>query len=293
MMNKENLRNYAGVLIAVLLGLGVAAAGSQGGYKLGSMPIYALGVLAAFVIQWLAFIPAYLLKTEKFYDLAGSITYLSVMFLAVALTPVRDLRSWVLLALVGVWAVRLGSFLFMRIKKAGEDRRFREIKRSFGRFLQAWTLQGLWVTFSLAAALAVITSQERVPADAFLVIGVLVWLSGFAVEVTADRQKSRFRADPENQGQFINTGLWAWSRHPNYFGEIVLWVGVMIIALPVLRGWQWVSLISPIFITILLTRISGVPLLEQRADEKWGGQADYEAYKASTPVLFPRPPKGE
>jgi len=292
-MNKENLRNYAGVLIAVLLGLGVAAAGSQGGYKLGSMPIYALGVLAAFVIQWLAFIPAYLLKTEKFYDLAGSITYLSVMFLAVALTPVRDLRSWVLLALVGVWAVRLGSFLFMRIKKAGEDRRFREIKRSFGRFLQAWTLQGLWVTFSLAAALAVITSQERVPADAFLVIGVLVWLSGFAVEVTADRQKSRFRADPENQGQFINTGLWAWSRHPNYFGEIVLWVGVMIIALPVLRGWQWVSLISPIFITILLTRISGVPLLEQRADEKWGGQADYEAYKASTPVLFPRSPKGE
>ncbi|MFN2281229.1 MAG: DUF1295 domain-containing protein, partial [Anaerolineales bacterium] len=219
MMNKENLRNYAGVLIAVLLGLGVAAAGSQGGYKLGSMPIYALGVLAAFVIQWLAFIPAYLLKTEKFYDLAGSITYLSVMFLAVALTPVRDLRSWVLLALVGVWAVRLGSFLFMRIKKAGEDRRFREIKRSFGRFLQAWTLQGLWVTFSLAAALAVITSQERVPADVFLVIGVLVWLSGFAVEVTADRQKSRFRADPENQGQFINTGLWAWSRHPNYFGE--------------------------------------------------------------------------
>ena len=292
-MNKENLRNYAGVLIAVLLGLGVAAAGSQGGYKLGSMPIYALGVLAAFVIQWLAFIPAYLLKTEKFYDLAGSITYLSVMFLAVALTPVRDLRSWVLLALVGVWAVRLGSFLFMRIKKAGEDRRFREIKRSFGRFLQAWTLQGLWVTFSLAAAMAVITSQERVPADAFLVIGVLVWLSGFAVEVTADRQKSRFRADPENQGQFINTGLWAWSRHPNYFGEIVLWVGVMIIALPVLRGWQWVSLISPIFITILLTRISGVPLLEERADQKWGGQADYEAYKASTPVLFPRPPKGE
>jgi len=292
-MNKENLRNYAGVLIAVLLGLGVAAAGSQGGYKLGSMPIYALGVLAAFVIQWLAFIPAYLLKTEKFYDLAGSITYLSVMFLAVALTPVRDLRSWVLLALVGVWAVRLGSFLFMRIKKAGEDRRFREIKRSFGRFLQAWTLQGLWVTFSLAAALAVITSQERVPADVFLVIGVLVWLSGFAVEVTADHQKSRFRADPENQGQFINTGLWAWSRHPNYFGEIVLWVGVMIIALPVLRGWQWVSLISPIFITILLTRISGVPLLEQRADKKWGGQADYEAYKASTPVLFPRPPKGE
>lgn len=292
-MNKDSLRYFAGVLIAVLLGLGVAAAGSQGGYRLGDLPIYALGVLAAFTMQWLAFIPAFLLKTEKFYDLTGSITYLTVMILAVALTPVRDLRSWVLLALVGVWAVRLGSFLFLRIKKAGEDRRFREIKKSFGRFLQAWTLQGLWVTFSLAAALAVITSQKRVPLDGFLIIGVLVWLAGFAIEVTADSQKSRFRALPENRGKFINTGLWAWSRHPNYFGEIVLWVGVMIIALPVLQGWQWISLISPIFITVLLTRISGVPMLEERADEKWGGQADYEAYKANTPVLVPRPPKGE
>lgn len=292
-MNNETIRNFAGILIAVLLGLGVALAGSQGGFQVGSIPIYALGILVAFGMQWLAFIPAYLLRTEKFYDLTGSITYLTVMILAMALTPVRDLRSWVMLSLVGVWALRLGSFLFLRIKKAGEDRRFREIKQSFARFLQAWTLQGLWVTFSLAAALAVVTSQTRVPLDGFLVGGILVWLAGFAIEVTADSQKSRFRADPTNQGKFIQTGLWAWSRHPNYFGEIVLWVGVMIIALPVLQGWQWVSLISPIFITVLLTRISGVPMLEDRADEKWGGEADYEAYKASTPVLIPRPPRGE
>ena len=292
-MKKETVRNFAGVIIAVLLGVGVALAGSQGGYRAGNMPIYALAILVAFGMQWLGFIPAYLLKTEKFYDLAGSITYLTVMILAVAITPVRDLRSWVMLGLVGIWALRLGTFLFLRIKKAGEDRRFREIKQSFARFLQAWTLQGLWITFSLAAALAVVTSQQRVPLDGFLIVGILVWLSGFAIEVAADRQKSLFREDPANQGKFINTGLWAWSRHPNYFGEIVLWVGVMIIALPVLQGWQWVSLISPVFITILLTRISGVPMLEQRADEKWGGQADYEAYKASTPVLIPRPPRGE
>ncbi len=293
MNNKETIRNFAGVLIAVLLGLGVALAGSQGGFQVGKMPIYALGILVAFGMQWVAFIPAYLLKTEKFFDLAGSITYLTVMILAVALTPTRDLRSWVMLSLVGIWALRLGTFLFLRIKKAGEDRRFREIKQSFPRFLQTWTLQGLWVTFSLAAALVVVTSQKRVPLDGFLIVGVLVWLAGFAIEAAADSQKSRFRADPANQGKFINTGLWAWSRHPNYFGEIVLWIGVMIIALPVLQGWQWVSLISPIFITVLLTRISGVPMLEQRADEKWGGQVDYEAYKANTPVLIPRPPKGE
>jgi len=291
-MKSEDLRNYLGVLIAALLGAGLAVAGSQGGYRVGNWPIYALGILVAFVIQWLAFIPAYLMKTEKFFDLTGSLTYLTVMVLAVALAPERDLRSWIMLVLVSTWALRLGTFLFMRIKNAGEDRRFREIKQSFGRFLQTWTIQGLWVSFSLAAALVVVTSQERVPLDGFLVVGVLVWLFGFSIEVAADSQKSRFKADPENEGKFIHSGLWSWSRHPNYFGEIVLWVGVMIIALPVLQGWQWVSLISPVFITVLLTRISGVPLLEKRADEKWGGQEDYETYKANTSVLIPRPPKG-
>jgi steroid 5-alpha reductase family enzyme len=106
----------------------------------------------------------------------------------------------------------------------------------------------------------------------------------------ADRQKSAFKAQPENKDKFITSGLWSWSRHPNYFGEIVLWFGVTIIALPVLQGWQWVTLISPIFIVILLTKISGVNLLEARADEKWGGQKDYETYKAKTPVLIPKPP---
>jgi steroid 5-alpha reductase family enzyme len=109
--------------------------------------------------------------------------------------------------------------------------------------------------------------------------------------VIADRQKSAFNAKPENKGRFISTGLWSWSRHPNYFGEIVLWIGVAIIALPILRGWQWVTLISPVFIILLLTRISGIPLLERRADQKWGNEAEYQSYKARTSVLVPLPPK--
>jgi len=257
------------------------------------LPIYALVIGVAFLIQWIVFIHAYLNKTEKYFDLTGSVTYVTVMLIAVILSPARDLRTWLLLAMVTVWALRLGTFLFQRIKKAGEDRRFREIKESFPRFLQTWTLQGLWVTFSLAAALVVVTSQKRVPFDIFAVIGILVWVFGFGMEAIADRQKNIFRKDPNNEGKFIQNGLWSWSRHPNYFGEIVLWVGVMIIALPVLVGWQWVALISPIFITILLTRISGVPMLEKRADEKWGGQADYEAYKSRTSILIPLPPKGD
>jgi steroid 5-alpha reductase family enzyme len=287
---KKTDRNALLVLpIVVLIGLGVALAGSQGGDSAFGVPLFAFSVGLAFLIQWLAFIPAYLLQSEKFFDLTGSLTYISVTILAVLLGPKVDGRSLLLLVLVVVWAARLGTFLFRRIHKAGKDARFDEIKPSFIRFLNTWTLQGLWVTFTLAAALAAITTTTRKEIGWFALIGLLVWIFGFAIEVVADAQKSRFRAQPENKGKFIHTGLWSRSRHPNYFGEIVLWIGVAIIALPTLRGWQWVTLISPVFVTLLLTRVSGVPILEKRADEKWGGQEDYEAYKEHTPVLIPRP----
>ncbi len=144
------------------------------------------------------------------------------------------------------------------------------------------------MTFTMAAALAAITSNTRKPLGLFALVGFLIWAFGFAIEAIADAQKSHFRADPVNRGKFIQSGLWARSRHPNYFGEIVLWIGVAIIAVPVLQGWQWATLISPIFVALLLNLISGVPMLEKRADEKWGGQEDYEAYKARTPALIPR-----
>jgi steroid 5-alpha reductase family enzyme len=278
--------------IILLVAAGIAFAGSQGGAVAFGVPLFALCVGLAFLIQWIAFIPAYLKQTEKFFDLTGSITYIFVVATAVALSPDVDARSILLLGIITIWAVRLGSFLFSRIRAEGEDRRFRQIKPSFARFLLTWTLQGLWVTFSLAAALAAITSTNRVELDTFALIGFLVWLLGFGIEVIADRQKSQFRAVPENKGRFINTGLWSWSRHPNYFGEIVLWIGVAIIALPILSGWTWLTLISPLFVILLLTRISGIPMLEARADEKWGGQADYEAYKSRTSVLIPLPPSG-
>jgi steroid 5-alpha reductase family enzyme len=242
----------------------------------------------AFVIQWLAFIPAFMRQTEKFFDLTGSLTYISVITIALLLSPRLDARTVLVWVLVVIWAVRLGTFLFRRIQKAGKDDRFDEIKPSFFRFLNVWTIQALWVTFTLAAALITITTTNRKELDVFAILGFVVWVIGFAMEVVADAQKSRFNADPSNKGKFIRTGLWSRSRHPNYFGEIVLWVGVALIALPVLQGWQWIALISPVFVTLLLTRVSGIPLLEKKADQKWGGQADYEAYKTTTPVLVPK-----
>jgi steroid 5-alpha reductase family enzyme len=134
------------------------------------------------------------------------------------------------------------------------------------------------------------TSVASVPLAGSAVLGTAVWVAGFAIEVVADRQKSRFRADPANRDRFIRTGLWAWSRHPNYFGEITLWVGVALVAAPALAGWQLATLVSPVFVFLLLTRVRGIPLLEARAQQKWGHDPDYQAYRARTPVLLPRPP---
>jgi steroid 5-alpha reductase family enzyme len=276
------------LIVSILAGVGVAYVGSRVSASAFGIPIFAMAVWLAFLIQWLAFIPAYLLQTEKFYDLIGSLTYISLMVLATLFSPFVDGRSILLLVLVVVWAVRLGTFLFRRINKAGGDSRFDEVKPSFIRFLTYWTVQGLWVTFTLAAALVAITTTTRSGLGLYALLGTLIWIFGFAFEIIADAQKSRFRAEPRNKGKFIQSGLWARSRHPNYFGEILLWIGITIIALPVLRGWGWFAILSPLFVIFLLTRVSGIPILERRADEKWGGQPEYEAYKARTPVLIPR-----
>lgn len=290
-METKKLTALIGIGIVILIAAGLAWAGSQGGVYISGLPLFALGIGLAFVIQWAAFIPAFIFQTEKFFDLTGSLTYTAVTVAAVLLSGNVDLRSWLLMGMVLVWAGRLGSFLVTRIHKSGKDARFDKIKPSFLRFLQTWTMQGLWVSFTLAAALAAITARVKVPLDGYAIVGFVIWLGGITIEALADRQKSVFRSEPANKDRFIQTGLWSWSRHPNYFGEILLWFGVAIVAMPVLSGWQWLTMISPLFVFLLLTRVSGIPLLEKRADEKWGGQADYEAYKKRTSVLVPVPPK--
>ncbi len=290
-MDNQTNKSLLGILTAVAVGALVSWAGGDGGAQAGSIPVFAWCGLVAFLINWIVFVPSSLRQTEKYYDLTGSATYVTVILVAVWLSSDLDTRAWIAAAMVVVWALRLGTFLFRRISRAGNDRRFDEIKTDRLRFLMAWTVQGLWVLLTAAAALAIITTTERKELSWLGFVGIAVWLSGFSIEVVADRQKSAFRRDPKNRGRFISSGLWAWSRHPNYFGEIVLWTGVAVMAIPILSGWRWVVLISPIFVTLLLTRISGIPMLERRADERWGGTEDYERYQESTPVLVPRPPR--
>lgn len=151
----------------------------------------------------------------------------------------------------------------------------------------AWTLQGMWVSLCSMCALTAIASKNGVVQNSFFYVGMLVFIFGFVVEIIADWQKSVFRKNPENKDQFISHGLWSYSRHPNYFGEITLWLGISIMSFSSLSSWQYITLISPFFTYILLVYISGVRILEISGMEKWGHLENYQAYIRKTPSLFP------
>lgn len=248
-------------------------------------------LIIAFVIQWIAFIPAFALKTEKFYDLTGSLTYLSIfIYCLIATQSIENLNfsNLIVSGAIMIWAIRLGSFLFMRISRDGKDERFNLIKTSFSRFFMTWTLQGMWVFICSSAALVAITSPTGVIVNNIFILGLALFILGFAVEVIADNQKSAFRSKEENKDSFINEGLWARSRHPNYFGEITLWTGLTVMAIPSFVGLNYLALFSPIFTYLLLNHISGIRLLEARGHEKWGHLEKYNSYKKNTPKLIPR-----
>ena len=245
-------------------------------------------VLLVYIIQWVAFIPAYIFQTEKFFDLTGSITYSSVFIYCIYLTTSGDLNwgSLVISILVILWAGRLGTFLFTRIAKDGEDKRFRTIKPDIAQFFMTWTLQGMWVSLCSLCAITGIASETGIIVNNIFYIGLVMFIGGFAIEIVADQQKSAFRAIPENRNKFITSGLWSKSRHPNYFGEITLWTGVAVMSFSSLSGIEYLTLISPIFTYLLLVKISGVRMLEGRGQKTWGNDEDYIAYMNNTPMVM-------
>ena len=279
-----------GSMGAIVMASAVAWAGADQGALYDGVSVFVWCGVFAFSVQWLIFIHAWFAQTEHFFDLTGSLTYMVLVLAACYLSEAFDVRSLVIVGLVLIWALRLGPFLFFRIQKAGEDRRFRSIKVSFQTFFMTWTLQGAWVFVTVSAGLGAITSGTTVAPELAFYVGLVMWLAGFAIEVIADRQKTAFRADPANADAFITTGLWAWSRHPNYFGEILLWAGIAVIAIPTLQGNQIYLLLSLIWVVVLLTAISGVRMLEGRGNKRWGNDPEYQAYMKRTPMLMLWPP---
>ncbi len=248
-------------------------------------------VLLAYVIHWIAYIPAYLFQTEKFYDLTGSVTYLSVVwfvFLSTYQSISLNFGNLILVLLISIWTIRLGLFLFMRIHKAGEDKRFRTIKTSASQFFMTFTLSGLWVTLCSMCALVAISSPEGLVMNALTYVGIILFIIGFGIEIVADNQKTAFRSIEANKDSFITSGLWSKSRHPNYFGEVLLWFAIAVISFSSLEGLQLITLISPIFTYILLVYVSGVRMLEDMNDKKWADNEQYKSYKKNTPMLFPK-----
>jgi len=248
-------------------------------------------LIITFVVQWVAYVPAYALKTEKFYDLTGSLTYLSIfIYCLIATQSIEHVKfsNIIVAGAIMIWAIRLGSFLFMRIAKDGKDKRFNLIKTSFSRFFMTWTLQGMWVFICSSSALVAITSPTGVIVNNVFILGVLLFFAGFVIEVIADNQKSKFRSIEENRDSFINEGLWSRSRHPNYFGEIILWLGITVMSISSFSGINYLAIFSPIFTYLLLNYISGVRILEARGNEKWGHLDEYNNYKENTPKLIPK-----
>ena len=288
----HNTKDYFVILLVFLFGLIIALAGSHNSVSYNAMPLLIICLMVSFVFHWIAFIPSYMLRTEKYYDISGTVSYLLLLFtssyLTVQLTDkTLHTRSIFIMFLVAIWALRLGIFLFLRVIRAGHDQRFKKVKEQFSPFLVWWTMSALWVFLTTANALTAIINNSDSYDDLYFYSGIFIWIVGFSFEVIADEQKRRFRSLQENKNHFISSGLWSISRHPNYFGEILLWIGMAIVAFPTLKGWQYFTLISPLFIYLLLTRISGVNLLEDIADKKWGQDEKYQKYKMNTPVLVP------
>ncbi|MGB1807333.1 MAG: DUF1295 domain-containing protein [Porticoccaceae bacterium] len=285
-------KSILGILISLAIGALILLAGSQGSTQVNGLPLFFICGAIGFVLHWIIFLPSFAFQTEHYFDLTGSLSYISTVLAAIYLSPNLDTRDMIICAMIAIWAARLGSFLFWRIKKDGQDKRFVVMKTQFFWFLMTWTLGGLWVLVTMAAGLAAMTSDASIPLGPMAYLGIALWVAGMLIEVVADSQKTQFRKVPENRDRFITTGLWAWSRHPNYFGEITLWLGLALVALPVLSGWQLATMISPIFVYVLLTKISGIPLLERMAKKKWGSEPEFISYTESTPALILRKPRG-
>ena len=243
-------------------------------------------LLVSLIIQIIFFIPSFIMKTERIYDLIGSSTYIVVTIIAYLSVENKTITDTVLFLFIIIWGLRLGLYLFKRIQRDSHDIRFAKAKKNFFWFFQYWMGQALWVSITSCAAIIAILKPENNTLNIYGIIGVSIWIVGFSLEVVADYQKNSFKKIQNTNSNFISTGLWSRSRHPNYFGEITLWVGIYLISFSSLTEIEYLTIISPIFVYLLLTRMSGINMLEKIADERYSHLSEYQEYKKNTPVLF-------
>lgn len=259
------------------------------------MNLFLVVLYTDFGIQAFFGILALLLNTELFFDFVGSLTFIGCSILCVLFDEstevsdsIKDIKA-IQASLICLWAGKLGSFLLYRILKAGEDKRFVEIKKSKGRFFRVWMIQGAWVYLNIVPSLFVFTAEKENPRLALVSLaGWAIYAFGLVFETVADYQKTMFRSKPENKGKFITSGLWSLSRHPNYFGEILLWYGLYIAALPYFSSFlHYLTVLCPTLTALQIIYLSGVPMLENSALKKWGTDPKYVEYLETTSCIIP------
>ena len=243
-------------------------------------------------LRWWAWIAESIKKTERSYDLTGGLIYLKVGVFSLwagSQSETPSLRELIVSLLVVIWALRLSSFLYFRIHRTGKDGRFDRLKTSPIRFLVPWTLQELRAFLPMIVVIVINSQADSAPElGVWDAIGLSIWILGFSIEVIADNQKTVFNKESNNKRKWIDSGLWSYSRHPNYLGEILLWIGIAFFGISCFTGLERVAWISPIFIYLLVTKISGIPILDKRALERWGDDSEYQKYRGHTPALIPR-----
>ena len=280
------------IILTILIPSTLSLFISDNSISINGYPVLFYCVLISFTIHLIIFIPSAIMKNEKFYDFTGMIAYLSIIIFAIQQKYIQihsiDIYSLVLSLLISIWTLRLGIFLFYRVLKVGEDIRFKDVKNNALKFFVWFSISSLWVSLTTMAAMNVVTSKNYNKDLTLLCIGTIIWIIGFLFEIISDYQKIKFKNNASNKNKFIDSGLWSISRHPNYFGEIILWIGIYIITLPSTSGLEYLGIISPLFVIVLLNKVSGINLLEASADKKWGSSKEYQKYKKITPKLIPK-----
>ena len=231
------------------------------------------------------------LRTDKVTDLSYSLSFITLSVVLFVKAGTFTVLPFAIAAAICVWGIRLGAYLFGRILKTGVDHRFDDMRDHPLRFARFWVLQAVTVWVVMLPAIRVFAIRPSGPLSLVSIVGLVIWCIGFVIEAVSDRQKTVFKSDPQNANRFLSTGLWKYSRHPNYFGESLLWWGLFVAALPVFSGWDFLTAIGPVYLLLLLLFVSGIPLLEKSADKKNGSDPLYQSYRRKTSVFLPLPPR--
>ena len=237
--------------------------------------------LISLAIQIILFIPAFLFKTDKLTDLSYGLTFILLAFIGF-ISGSESIGRTILFVMISLWALRLISYLFIRVNKVGKDSRFDGIRESFSRFIKFWFGQGVivWLV-SLSSILAFAYSDFTFNTISY--VGAIIFASGLIIETIADWQKFQFKKDKKNAGRWTDVGLWNYSRHPNYFGEMLVWIGIWIyVASMISLKYALIGLLSPAIIIVILLFVTGIPTPEKKYDERYAKNKEYKKYKQST-----------